>query len=106
MKIELPEELEGMEILATLLSPDKPEIGVLVLGEDYQEKSNQPVIRVYLINMYEEEWVIQDELQAFAFWSFESAKRFVDDLPSMSAIDLMLLMNGHSKDMLNEKFLQ
>lgn len=106
MDIKLPKELEDLEVLATLYSPEKPNIGVLVTGEDYYEKSTQPVIRVYLIGVNEEQWFIQEELEAFSFWSFKSAKKFVDDLPSMSAIDLLLLMNGHSTGNQNGSFIQ
>lgn len=106
MDIELPEKLNGMEVLATLFSPAEPNIGILVTGENYEEKTTQPLVCVYLIAFNEGKWFIQEELQAFSFWSFKSAKRFVDDLPNMSAIDLMLLMNGLSTNTLNGTFVQ
>lgn len=96
MNIKLPKEAEDLDVLATLFSPAQKHIGILITGEDYLKEAINPIIRVYLMGLELEEWYIQDELQAFAFYGFKSAKNFVDDLPNMSALDLLLLMNGHA----------
>lgn len=94
-KLEIPQGFEELELLGTLLSPVADNTGVIIMGEDYEDAAAEPTVWLYLIGLIEEKWHIQDELESFTFSNYESAKRFVDDLPSMSAIDLLLLMNGH-----------
>lgn len=103
---ELPEEFEGMELLETLISPAKSNIGIMVLGENYSDGVERPTVRIYLISIEEDEWDFEGELQAFTFLNFGSAKRFVEDLPSMSAIDLLLLLNEHQALYTNKKIMQ
>lgn len=103
---ELPEEFEGMELLETLISPAKSDMGIMILGENYSEGAERPTVRIYLISIEEDEWDFEGELQAFEFLNFESAKRFVEELPSMSAIDLLLLLNGHRASYFNKKIMQ
>ena len=104
--LELPEEFEGMELLQTLISPVKSDMGIMVLGENYSDGAERPTVRIYLISIEEDEWDLEGELQAFTFPNFGSAKRFVEDLPSMSAIDLLLLLNGHQGTYTNKKIIQ
>lgn len=91
----LEEFEDNMEIITTIFSPALSGIGILIVGEDYHEKADQVVVRIFLLGIEETEWFIQDELQAFAFFSLASAKTFIGNLPSMSALDLMLVMSGH-----------
>jgi hypothetical protein len=99
MRIRVPEEfMEGLTVLATLSSQSQPTVGMLIVGEDYEVNSLEITIRIYLVLLENTEWYIEDELQAFAFSNFESANTFVDDLPNMSALDLLLLMNGYQAD--------
>ncbi|WKA57143.1 hypothetical protein QWY16_11590 [Planococcus shenhongbingii] len=105
-KWDLPEELKGMEILETLISPVNMDMGVMIVGEDYFEGAKQSIVRFYLITIKEDECYIDDELQAFAFPNFNSAKKFAEDAPTMSAIDLMLLMNGSLTNDINSNFVQ
>ena len=105
-ELELPEEFEGMELLQTLISPANSDMGIMILGENYAEGAEWPTVRIYLISIGKDEWDLEGELQAFTFPSFGSAKRFVEDLPSMSAIDLLLLMNGHKGTHTNKNMLQ
>lgn len=106
MDIKLPEEFNDMEILATLFSRGQSHIGILIAGEENCRETNQPVIRVYLIGLEGEAWILQDELQAFAFGTYQSAKKFAENLAEMSAIDLLLLMNGHNTENKNNNFIQ
>ncbi|CEG21503.1 hypothetical protein BN1080_00414 [Planococcus massiliensis] len=94
---------ENIKIIDTLLSPSHPNFGILIAGEDYFHSSKQPIIRVYLIYENNSEWHIQKELEAFSFSNYSMAKQFISDLPKMSALDLLLLMNGWQK---NNPFLQ
>ncbi|WP_033543914.1 hypothetical protein [Planococcus sp. CAU13] len=104
--LELPKEFEGMELLQTLISPVKPDMAIMVFGENYSNRTEQPTVRIYLISIEEDKWDFEGELQAFVFLNFESAQRFVDDLPDMSAIDLLLLLNGHRASYFNKKIMQ
>lgn len=92
----LPEHLiqENVQLIDTLFSPSKTDIAILILGENYEEDSFGPIVRIYLMEQIKEEWCIQEELQAFQFHNYERAVNFVGDLPNLSALDLMLLMNG------------
>lgn len=55
-------------------------------------------MRVYLITSEGEGWMIETELQAFAFSDIEGAKKFVYDLPDLSAIDILIRMRGHQSN--------
>lgn len=105
-ELELPDEFEGMELLQTLISPAKSDIGIIILGENYSDGVERPTVRIYLISIEENEWDLEGELQAFTFLNFGSAKRFVEDLPIMSAIDLLLLMNGRQAIHTNQEIMQ
>lgn len=89
----LPEDLDGMVLIETLISPMQPNTGIIIVGENYEETSIQPIVRIYLITWQDDDWVIETELQAFAFRDINSANRFVSDLPNLSAIDVLILMN-------------
>ncbi|MGE6415874.1 hypothetical protein ACQKDD_17050 [Planococcus kocurii] len=94
--IEIEEQLEdNMKIITTIFSPALSDIGILLAGENYYEQAKQVAIQVYLLGNEKGKWFIQGELQAFIFSSFSSAQRFIDNLPSMSALDLMLIMSGY-----------
>lgn len=105
-KLEIPQGFEELKLLGTLLSPTAADTGIIIMGEDYEKDSTEPTIWLYLVRLVGEEWHIQDELEAFTFTNYESAERFVADLPGMSAIDLLLLMNGHQATHTNNEMLQ
>lgn len=95
MEINIGKDIiKNIHLLATLLSPSQSSLGILIAGEEYFQESIQPIIRIYLIEESELEWHIQKELETFVFSSYASAKKFVNDLPEMSALDLLLVMNG------------
>lgn len=96
-QMELPKELDGMVLIETLISPMQPNTGVIIVGDNYGETSIQPIVRIYLITWEDDDWVIEKELQAFAFSDMDSAKRFVSDLPNLSAIDILILMQGSQR---------
>lgn len=91
------EIVENHNVLVTLLSPYHSNLAILITGEDYFQKSTKTIIRVYLITEIRDEWSIQTELESFAFSNYNSANKFINDLPGMSAIDLLILMNGEYK---------
>lgn len=89
---------EDTEILAAFFSPTKEWWALMVTGENMQSTADQPIIRVYLLKRSGLNWELEEELQAFAFCNVKSALKFTEDLPHMSAFDLMLLMNGHADE--------
>ncbi|MDJ0332645.1 hypothetical protein [Planococcus sp. S3-L1] len=97
-KMRLPKELDGLVLIETLISPMQPNTGVVIAGGNYKKTATQPIVRVYLITWEDEGWVIETELQAFAFSDFESAKKFVSDLPDLSAIDILIRMSGQQSN--------
>lgn len=105
-QMDLPKELDGMVLLETLISPMQPNTGVIIAGENYEETSTWPIVRIYLITMEEEDWVMEAELQAFAFSDINSANKFVSDLPNLSAIDILIRMNGHQSNTPSESVVQ
>lgn len=96
-QMNLPEELDGMVLIETLISLMQPNTGVIIVGENYVETSIQPIVRLYLITWEDDDWVIETEMQAFAFNDLGSARRFVSDLPNLSAIDILIQMNGSQR---------
>lgn len=99
----LPENVEVLDILISVTHPDR---AILIAGEDYEENAKQPIIRIYLAELVEDQWANLDELEAFAFGGYREAQRFHDNLPSMSAIDLLLMMNSHNPHIFNGEYIQ
>lgn len=68
---------------------------MLILGENFDEEDhNAPVIRVYQLMTIEEKFEIDKELHAFSFLDLPSAISFAENLPRMSALELLLSMNS------------
>lgn len=93
--IILPEEFtEGMEFLSSVFSNVQKQSGILIMGENLDGEEELPVIRLYLLKRCDLYWHVQDELQAFAFPDVLSAYQFLQELPQMSALDLLIKMNS------------
>ena len=96
IEINVPEwfELDGLNTLDTIISPNSDEIAVLVAGEnlDYT-KSCCPTVRLYLMQLVEGKYEVTKELEAFPFRSTDEAIGFSSKLPNLNAIDLVMLLN-------------
>lgn len=93
IKILLPEGFEeDMEIITTIFNSTK-EVGLVIAGEDMYPTSKHPVLRIYLLEQIDEGWAIQKELYAFAFLNYDAAHSFLENLPNMSALELLIMMN-------------
>ena len=96
IEINVPEwfELDGLNTLDTIVSPNSDNIAILVAGEnlDYT-KSCCPTVRLYLMRLVENQYEVTKELEAFTFRSTEEAIGFSTRLPDLSAIDLVMLLN-------------
>lgn len=94
-KPDIPKEIkENMEVLQVIIYNENDKIGILVMAQDYFEGSPNPLLRIYMMHKVEDEYVIQTELEAFQFSDYELAKDFNDRLPNMTALEILLVMNG------------
>jgi len=90
----VPEGFEDdMEIITTIFSSTK-DVGLVIAGEDMYPTSEHPVLRIYLLEEIDIGWAIQEELQAFVFLDYDAAKLFLENLPDMSALELLVMMNS------------
>lgn len=95
MAIVLPDWFQKeMKVLSTIFSPVRDKEGILVAGEGMFPESKQPIVRLYLIKEMGSQWRLAEELQAFAFYNYHSAFTFKENLPKMSALDLIMRMNS------------
>ena len=93
----IPEGFEDdLEIITTIFNETK-EVGFAIVGEDMHPDSKQPIIRIYLLANVDSGWMFQEELQAFAFWNYEKAQSFLSNLPTMSALEILMIMNSHEE---------
>lgn len=97
VKLLIPEGFEdNLEIITTIFSSTN-EVGFAIVGEDMNPASLRPVLRIYLLENVDSGWMLQEELQAFAFWNYDKAQSFLRDLPTMSALELLIIMNTHEE---------
>ncbi|QTD40821.1 hypothetical protein [Sporosarcina sp. Te-1] len=98
-KINVPDALlESMTSLAEIIHPEQPEIAIVILGENMEEKHLKPhafhIIHVYFFLRVDDEYHFVKELESFSFEDFRTAQALLLSLPSMSAFDLMIYQNG------------
>lgn len=99
-KVSLPNELtKEMTIHTTFISPTKPEVGVLVLTKGLHQLSKEIVVRLYRLQKksLDESYYIINELEALMFTSFKAARAFLNNLPNMTGLEMLLLLNPMSK---------
>ena len=56
-------------------------------------KEGPSVIRLYLLGKTGDEYHVETELEAFAFDDIDFATVFLNHLPVMSALELLIMMN-------------
>ncbi|MCK1998950.1 hypothetical protein MPH47_17275 [Psychrobacillus psychrodurans] len=95
LNINLPVELESMELIQLIESPVVENLGILIMGEDM---NGIPNIRFYELENIENVFEVKKELQTFTFLSSADAMTFVDHLPDMSALELILMMRTDNKN--------
>ena len=89
LNINIPLELESMELIQLIESPVVKGLGILIMGENM---NGIPNIRFYELENIEDVFEVKKELQTFTFHSSAEAMTFVDHLPDMSALELLLMM--------------
>lgn len=83
--------MEEMELITHLISPKYSSIGILFMKE--KDESESIVIRIYRTEEIEGEYQASNEIGSYSFVELSHALEFIEHLPQMSAIDLMLLQN-------------
>ncbi|PID23472.1 hypothetical protein [Sporosarcina sp. P7] len=89
MFLKMPEgiSLNGDEILTTYFSPNDNSSMILVLGENMNNEKDGCSF-VYLYQCIDGE--VDHGIDAFVFSSGEKARKFVNSIPEMRALDFML----------------
>lgn len=96
-ELVIPAGLANMHFLTTLISQEKSDTGILLLGENtdrenYMEGS-MSAVRIYLLKKCGTKFHVQVELEALAFEDIEFAYEFLEGLPNMSALDFLVMMH-------------
>lgn len=90
--IVLPKELESMELETVIsLSLENEEVGIIVLSE--LENDNHVLRLVHSIEVDDEKYDFIQELAAFSFQSRQELNDFVQSLPNLSGLEMLLLLN-------------
>lgn len=96
VEVKIPEwfDLDDLRILHTIISPLNEDYGVVVASENFDNtKTCNPTVRLYLVQQVEGQYEFTKELDAFSFNSIEKALAFSAKLPSLNAIDLVMMLN-------------
>ena len=95
-ELVIPEGLADMQILTRFSSQEKSDTGILVLGENTDRanyiEGSMSAVRIYLMIKSGTKYHVEGELEAFTFYDLESAYEFLEGLPNMSALDLLVMM--------------
>ncbi|MCM3722077.1 geranylgeranyl pyrophosphate synthase [Solibacillus isronensis] len=85
---------DELHIIETIVSKTSADTGIVIAGENFDAtKRCRPTVRLYMIQLLDDQYEITKELDAFQFDTAEEAKQFCAKLPEMTAIDLVMLMN-------------
>lgn len=94
VNIFMPKNFEDeMEVITTIFNPTN-DIGLAIAGENLHPTSKCPILRIFMLETVDQGWAFKEELQAFAFLNYDDAQSFLENLPTMSALDLLIVMNG------------
>lgn len=97
VNIFMPKEFEDeMEVLTTIFNPTN-DIGLAIAGENMHPTSKCPILRIFMLETIDQGWAFKEELQAFTFTNFDDAQTFLENLPQMSALEMLILMNGQKE---------
>ena len=96
IQVNLPQcfELNELYPLDTIMHPNSNKVGFLIAGEHFHKNAiSNPIVRVYLMNLQENGYEVTTELESFKFSTIHEAQSFVAQLPTLSALDLILMLN-------------
>ncbi|MEG0259619.1 MAG: hypothetical protein RR651_07070 [Lysinibacillus sp.] len=86
--------MDGLQVLQTITSPKTVSIGLLLVGVYFNEPYQaNPLVRVYLLQYSDGAFEMTKELEAYSFESIEEAYEFVNRLPRLSVVDLIMILS-------------
>lgn len=97
INVIVPDELlENMQIFSSVISPKIENRGILILTENIDpanthDKAKLAIVKFYLLKKSGTEYFVENELMTFKFERLESAVTFLERLPTMSALEMLLL---------------
>ena len=96
--------LENMQIYTSVRNQNNGDIGILILtgnmeADSIRDEDEPAIVKFYLIKKRGTEFHVDSEIGAFKFEYLEPASRFLENLPTMSALELLLLKNGRGSDL-------
>ena len=100
--------LENMQIYTSVINPKNIDIGILILTGNMEADSicdeNEPaIVKFYLMKKLGTEFRVDSEIDTFKFDNLEPASRFLENLPTMSALELLLLKNDRSSELIQDE---
>lgn len=97
VNIFVPKDFEDeMEVITTIFTPTN-DIGLAIAGENMYPTSTCPILRIFMLETVDHGWAFKEELQAFTFLNFDDAQTFLENLPQMSALEMLILLNGQKE---------
>lgn len=93
--IDFPIELiDGQTFESFLLSPTNENTGILATSE---KDENKIVLRLYLAEKLpnKDNFETRIELAAFSFENKKQLTKFIDKLPEISGVDMLILLNPY-----------
>ena len=104
-KLELPEDYKIHDILN---GPGVSDAKVMTVIHDMSADGVGHIVRVYMSREENDELIFDFELEAFAFPSHDSAVAFANRLPSLTALELLMVQSGYDFELMegNTRILQ
>ena len=86
------EMMENKKLETVIISPVSTEIGIAALSELSQ---SMHILRLYQLSYeeYENTYIPVQELEAFSFQHYDELTNFLEKLPEMSALEMLLVLN-------------
>lgn len=86
--------LDELHIIETIVNENTANVGIVVAGENFDASKNCcPTVRLYMIRLVDNQYELMKELDAFQFQTVEEAEVFSAKLPTLNAIDLIMMVN-------------
>lgn len=90
--------LDKMEVIDVFINSENSNSGLLLMGNDLYPNSNKSIIRLFLLQLLDGEYIVKEELQAFQFNNYDNALSFIKRLPEISALEFLIGIHQSSLD--------
>ena len=85
---------DELHIIETIVGQVSATTGIVIAAENFDAKKKcLPTVRLYMMQLMDEQYELTKELDAFQFDTADEAKQFCAKLPTITAMDLIMLMN-------------